>query len=46
MQTAHTTTALLANEHEPLLLDDLRRLLERLAPREFAPIVKEARAGD
>jgi secondary thiamine-phosphate synthase enzyme len=33
VQTAHTTTAILVNEHEPLLLEDLRRLLERLAPQ-------------
>ena len=33
VQTCHTTTGLLVNEHEPLLLGDLTRLLERLAPR-------------
>jgi secondary thiamine-phosphate synthase enzyme len=33
LQTRHTTTGILVNEHEPLLLDDLRRTLERLAPR-------------
>lgn len=32
VQTLHTTTAVLVNEHEPLLLDDLRALLSRLAP--------------
>jgi secondary thiamine-phosphate synthase enzyme len=32
-QTRHTTTGMLVNEHEPLLLDDLRRTLERVAPR-------------
>lgn len=32
VQTLHTTTAVLVNEHEPLLLDDLRALLGRLAP--------------
>jgi len=30
--TRHTTTGLLINEHEPLLLDDLRTMFERLAP--------------
>ncbi len=30
--TRHTTTGLLINEHEPLLLDDLRRTFEKLAP--------------
>lgn len=32
VQTLHTTTAILVNEHEPLLLDDLRALFGRLAP--------------
>jgi secondary thiamine-phosphate synthase enzyme len=32
LQTLHTTTALVVNENEPLLRDDLRALLERLAP--------------
>jgi len=31
-QTRHTTTGLLINEHEPLLLEDLEALFERLAP--------------
>ena len=31
-QTRHTTTGLLINEHEPLLLADLEALFERLAP--------------
>jgi len=31
-QTRHTTTGLLINEHEPLLLADLEGLFERLAP--------------
>ncbi len=30
--TRHTTTGLLINEHEPLLMDDLARMFERLAP--------------
>lgn len=34
IQTRHTTTAIIVNEHEPLLLEDLKRTLERLAPRE------------
>jgi len=32
IQTRHTTTAVVVNEHEPLLLDDFRDLLERAAP--------------
>lgn len=34
VQTRHTTTALIVNENEPLLLEDLRVLLDRLAPRD------------
>jgi secondary thiamine-phosphate synthase enzyme len=34
IQTLHTTTAVVVNEHEPLLLGDMAALLERLAPRE------------
>jgi secondary thiamine-phosphate synthase enzyme len=33
VQTRHTTTAIVVNEHEPLLLADFERLLERVAPR-------------
>jgi secondary thiamine-phosphate synthase enzyme len=33
VQTRHTTTGIVVNEHEPLLLDDFRRTLERAAPR-------------
>jgi secondary thiamine-phosphate synthase enzyme len=33
VQTRHTTTGLIVNENEPLLLKDLRLLLERFAPR-------------
>ena len=33
VQTRHTTTAIVVNEHEPLLLDDFRMCLERIAPR-------------
>jgi secondary thiamine-phosphate synthase enzyme len=32
VQTKHTTTAVVINENEPLLLDDMRKTLERLAP--------------
>jgi secondary thiamine-phosphate synthase enzyme len=32
IQTRHTTTALIVNENEPLLLEDLSELLERMAP--------------
>jgi secondary thiamine-phosphate synthase enzyme len=32
VHTRHTTTGLLVNEHEPLLLVDLQTLFERLAP--------------
>jgi secondary thiamine-phosphate synthase enzyme len=34
IQTLHTTTAIIVNEHEPLLLEDMKRILERLAPRD------------
>lgn len=36
IQTQHTTTAIIINEHEPLLLEDMRDLLERFAPQEHA----------
>jgi len=32
VQTRHTTTGLMINEHEPLLLNDLRAMFERLVP--------------
>lgn len=32
VMTRHTTTGLLVNEHEPLLLDDLTALFDRLVP--------------
>jgi secondary thiamine-phosphate synthase enzyme len=32
VQTRHTTTGILINEHEPLLLDDLAAMFERLVP--------------
>lgn len=34
IQTQHTTTAVIINEHEPLLLEDMQDLLERFAPQE------------
>ncbi len=34
VQTKHTTTALIINENEPLLLNDLKRILESYAPRD------------
>jgi secondary thiamine-phosphate synthase enzyme len=34
VQTLHTTTAILINEHEPLLLADFHRLLEKAAPHD------------
>lgn len=36
VQTRHTTTGLLVNEHEPFLLADLEALFERLAPTSAA----------
>jgi secondary thiamine-phosphate synthase enzyme len=33
VQVLHTTAALILNEREPLLFEDLERMLERLAPR-------------
>ena len=33
VQTRHTTTAIIINENEPLLLDDMKNTLERLAPQ-------------
>ncbi len=32
VQTRHTTTAIIINEHEPLLLADMKDLLERIVP--------------
>jgi secondary thiamine-phosphate synthase enzyme len=34
VQSSHTTAAIIINEHEPLLLDDMKQLLERVAPRD------------
>ena len=36
VQTKHTTTAIIVNEHEPLLLEDMKKFLERLAPQDLA----------
>jgi secondary thiamine-phosphate synthase enzyme len=36
VQTRHTTTGLLINEHEPLLLADLQAMFERLVPADAA----------
>ncbi len=36
VQTRHTTTAVIVNENEPLLQEDMRRILERLAPQDRA----------
>jgi len=36
IQTQHTTTAVVVNEHEPLLLDDFAAVLERTAPRDVS----------
>jgi secondary thiamine-phosphate synthase enzyme len=32
VQSRHTTAGIMINEHEPLLLEDLRAMFERLAP--------------
>ena len=32
VQSRHTTAGILINEHEPLLLDDMRAMFERLVP--------------
>jgi secondary thiamine-phosphate synthase enzyme len=34
LQTLHTTTAVVVNEHEPLLLADFEQLFDRTAPRD------------
>ena len=36
VQTRHTTTAVIVNENEPLLLADMRSVLERLVPEASA----------
>lgn len=34
IQTRHTTTAVIINEDEPLLIEDIKQILERYVPRE------------
>jgi secondary thiamine-phosphate synthase enzyme len=51
VQTLHTTTAIVVNEHEPLLLDDFAAQLERTAPRAAAyahddPDLRTVNLGD
>jgi secondary thiamine-phosphate synthase enzyme len=36
IQTHHTTTAVMINENEPLLIQDLKRTLQALAPYDAA----------
>ncbi len=36
VQTMHTTTAIILNENEPLLLDDIRANLSELAPEDYS----------
>ena len=36
IQSLHTTTAMVVNEHEPLLLADMASLLDRVAPSSLA----------
>jgi secondary thiamine-phosphate synthase enzyme len=33
IQSKHTTAAVIINEHEPLVLQDMKRVLERIAPQ-------------
>lgn len=35
VQSKHTTAAIVVNENEPLLIEDMTRALERLAPRDL-----------
>ena len=35
IQSLHTTMAIIVNEAEPLLIEDMKSLLERLAPRTY-----------
>jgi secondary thiamine-phosphate synthase enzyme len=43
VQSQHTTTAIIVNEHEPLLLDDFAQVLERTAPRDAGYIHDDPR---
>jgi secondary thiamine-phosphate synthase enzyme len=42
VQTLHTTTAIVVNEHEPLLLSDFVSQIERTAPAAFAYLHDQA----
>ena len=48
VQTRHTTAAVTVNENEPLLVEDLKAFLERLAPRDarYGHDDRLRRAGD
>ena len=46
VQSLHTTAAILVNEHEPLLLDDLGRVLAGWAPAEAPVLARRLRAAD
>ena len=48
VRVLHTTAAVVVNENDPLLLDDLKRMLERLAPEDgnYAHDDFLRRAGD
>jgi len=35
IQSLHTTVAVIVNEAEPLLIEDMKKLLEKLAPRTY-----------
>jgi secondary thiamine-phosphate synthase enzyme len=35
VQTKHTTTAIVVNENEPLVLEDMKKILERMAPQDI-----------
>ena len=48
VQTRHTTAAITVNENEPFLVEDMKALLERLAPRDarYAHDDRLRRGGD
>ena len=46
VQTLHTTTAIVVNEHEPLLLGDFRAVLEAAAPDDGALPARRPGAAD
>ncbi|HDZ85952.1 MAG TPA: YjbQ family protein, partial [Candidatus Moranbacteria bacterium] len=35
IQSLHTTMAVIVNEAEPLLIEDMKKLLEKMAPRTY-----------